>query len=211
MITNQFAAEYGRNSGSIVSVVTKNGTNQYHGSAFWFHNDNHFNACSNTDKAGRPGGYCNPNATSEVRKGAPFTPLNGSDPAGALSGIDSLVGSAIRPNLNTSLDVSSLSVIELLQAGGARLFQTLQTGQRVGTAGRNILRADGIGELGFGLLKNTRIAERHQIQLRADLFNSTNTRNFGIPEGRVNAASFLNQWATNGGNRRIILGLRYTF
>jgi hypothetical protein len=151
------------------------------------------------------------NSFFTLQSGAPFTPLNGSDPAGALSGIDSLVGSAIRPNLNTTLDVSSMSVEELLRAGGANLFQRLQTGQRVGTAGRNILRADGIGELGFGLLKNTKLAESHQIQLRADMFNATNTRNFGIPEGRVNASSFLNQWATNGGNRRIILGLRYTF
>jgi hypothetical protein len=27
----------------------------------------------------------------------------------------------------------------------------------------------------------------------------------------VTSANFLNQWGTNGGNRRIILGLRYTF
>ena len=72
LITNQFAPEYGRNSGSVVSVVTKAGTNQYHGSAFWFHNDNHQNSCSNTDKAGKPGGYCNPTATTSVRKGSPF-------------------------------------------------------------------------------------------------------------------------------------------
>ncbi|MGH9845372.1 MAG: carboxypeptidase regulatory-like domain-containing protein, partial [Blastocatellia bacterium] len=72
LITNQFAAEYGRNSGSIFSVITKAGTNQYHGSAFWFNNNNHFNACNNQDKAARPGGFCNPNATTDVRKGAPF-------------------------------------------------------------------------------------------------------------------------------------------
>ena len=72
LITNQFAAEYGRNSGSVFSVVTKSGTNQYHGSGFWFNNNNHFNSCSNLDKAGRPGGYCNPTATRDVQKGAPF-------------------------------------------------------------------------------------------------------------------------------------------
>ena len=32
------------------------------------------------------------------QSGAPFTPLNGSDPTGALAGIDGLVGNAIRPN-----------------------------------------------------------------------------------------------------------------
>src|SRR5215475_12694783 len=47
LVTNQFAAEYGRNSGSVLSVITKSGSNQYHGSAFWFNNNNHFNACDN--------------------------------------------------------------------------------------------------------------------------------------------------------------------
>jgi hypothetical protein len=27
----------------------------------------------------------------------------------------------------------------------------------------------------------------------------------------LSTANFLNQWATNGGNRRILLGARYTF
>src|SRR5882762_6293212 len=34
VITNQFSAEYGHSSGPFVNVVTKSGTNQYHGTAF---------------------------------------------------------------------------------------------------------------------------------------------------------------------------------
>ena len=51
LITNQFAAEYGRAAGSVMNVVTKSGTNAFHGSAFWFANRNQFNALSNLDKA----------------------------------------------------------------------------------------------------------------------------------------------------------------
>jgi hypothetical protein len=145
------------------------------------------------------------------QSGAPFTVLNGSDPAGALAGINTLVGDAIRPNVITSLPLGSMSIPEIIEAGGAALFQRITAAQRVGNAGRNILRADGINNVDFGIFKNTRLGENQRIQFRAEFNNATNTRDFGIPEGRVNSTNFLNQWGTNGGNRRIVLGLRYTF
>jgi hypothetical protein len=152
------------------------------------------------------------NAFFTLQSGTPFTILNGADPAGVLQGIDSLVGNAIRPNLNTSLDLSSMNLIEIRKAGGASLFSALTTGQRTGNIGRNTIRGDGIANLDFGIFKNTKILEGHQIQFRAEFFNSTNTRNFGTPNTAINSgANFLNQWATNGGNRRIVMGLRYTF
>jgi hypothetical protein len=153
-----------------------------------------------------------------VQSGAPFTVLNGADPTGALAGIDALVGSAIRPNLNTNLDVSHMTIEDVRRAGGAALFRALCgnpsptcAGERVGNAPRNLLRADGIENIDLALVKNTRLANDHVIQLRVEMFNATNTRNFGIPDGRINSASFLNQWATDGGNRRIWLALRYVF
>ena len=51
LITNQFAAEFGRAAGSVMNVVTKSGTNAFDGSVFWFHNDNSLNTRSNLDKA----------------------------------------------------------------------------------------------------------------------------------------------------------------
>jgi hypothetical protein len=137
--------------------------------------------------------------------------LNGSDPAIALASISSLVGNAIRPNVNTTLDLSSMSVEEILQAGGRSLFSTITAAQRTGNAGRNILRSDGINNIDFGILKNTRVGENQRLQLRADFFNLTNSRDFGIPNSIVTSANFLNQWGTDGGNRRIIVGVRYVF
>jgi Carboxypeptidase regulatory-like domain len=42
VITNNFNAEYGRNTGAIVDVVTKSGTNSFHGGAYWFGRWNSF-------------------------------------------------------------------------------------------------------------------------------------------------------------------------
>ncbi|HYO81958.1 MAG TPA: TonB-dependent receptor [Bryobacteraceae bacterium] len=154
-----------------------------------------------------------------LQSGAPFTPLAGIDPGGRLSGIDGLVGNSIRPNVATDLDLASMNVTEMraynrnaaVNGSVTSLFENVTLQNPLGNAGRNILRADGIGNLDFGLIKNTAITETHRIQLRAEFYNVTNTRNFGIPESRINSANFLNQWGTEGGNRRIQLGLRYAF
>jgi outer membrane receptor protein involved in Fe transport len=37
VITNNFSAQFGRNQGAIVNIVTKGGTNEFHGSGFEFH------------------------------------------------------------------------------------------------------------------------------------------------------------------------------
>ena len=156
------------------------------------------------------------------QSGAPFTPLNGSDPTGALNGIDGLVGNAIRANVIAPLPTTSAEqLFNLIRGQGQQFFRPLQCNgptnnpatvcERFGNAGRNILRADGIGNLDFGIIKNTRIGETARLQVRADMFNATNTRNFGIPTASVISGAFLNQWTTNGGNRRIIVGARLVF
>jgi hypothetical protein len=145
------------------------------------------------------------------QSGSPFTPLNGDDPAGALSGISAEVGDAIRPNLNTALNISRMSIEELLRAGGSSLFRQITAAERLGNVGRNVLRSHGLASIDFSILKSTHISENQQIQLRVHMFNMTNTRNFGIPESRINNPGFLNQWGTDGGNRRIFLSLRYAF
>jgi hypothetical protein len=44
VISNTFDAEYGRNSGSVINVVTKSGTNDWHGSAYEFFRNDVLNA-----------------------------------------------------------------------------------------------------------------------------------------------------------------------
>src|SRR5262249_43277247 len=42
--SNAYSAEYGRAGGAVINVVTKSGTNDYHGSAFYFYRDKQINA-----------------------------------------------------------------------------------------------------------------------------------------------------------------------
>jgi hypothetical protein len=54
--TNNFSAEFGRQSGGIVNAVTKSGTNELHGAAFWYLRNNNLNAANffAPAKPGRP-------------------------------------------------------------------------------------------------------------------------------------------------------------
>ncbi len=42
--TSNYSAEYGRSAGGVVNAVTKNGSNQLHGEAFWFYRSSDFGA-----------------------------------------------------------------------------------------------------------------------------------------------------------------------
>ena len=50
VITNSFSAEFGRNSGAQINVVTRSGTNEYHGALFHFHQNSALNARDNIEK-----------------------------------------------------------------------------------------------------------------------------------------------------------------
>ena len=54
ILTNGFDAEYGRNSGSVVNVVTKSGTNQIHGDLYEFNRNKVLNAKNYLDPVKEP-------------------------------------------------------------------------------------------------------------------------------------------------------------
>ncbi len=44
VLLNNYQAEYGRNAGAVVNIVSKSGTREFHGSAYWFKRHEQFNA-----------------------------------------------------------------------------------------------------------------------------------------------------------------------
>ena len=60
LVTSQFGPEYGRNAGSVVNVITKSGSNTWHGSIYEHENNTVLNSMTNfqkrfaTDAAGNP-------------------------------------------------------------------------------------------------------------------------------------------------------------
>ncbi|HEY0545561.1 MAG TPA: TonB-dependent receptor, partial [Pyrinomonadaceae bacterium] len=50
VITNTFSAEFGRNSGAQVNVITKSGTNEFHGTLFEYHQNARLDARTNIEK-----------------------------------------------------------------------------------------------------------------------------------------------------------------
>ncbi|MBM3787095.1 MAG: TonB-dependent receptor [Acidobacteria bacterium] len=159
--------------------------------------------------AGRVLGGWQLNGFLTLQSGAPFGVLNGTDPGGV--GTGNLVGTAIRPFLNTALDLSSMTVRQIQQAGGSLLFRAATRAEPIGDAGRNIFRADGINRLDLGITKNVRLREGHTFQVHANFYNTTNSRDWGIPEGVFTSAAFLNEGAAEVSSRRIQVGLRYAF
>ena len=57
ILTSNYQAEYGRSSGAQISVVTKSGTNEFHGSGYLYHRHEGFNANSWTKQSRKTAAY----------------------------------------------------------------------------------------------------------------------------------------------------------
>jgi hypothetical protein len=73
VVTTNYSAEYGRTSGAVINAITKSGTNQLHGSAFFFDRDQVFDARNFFDPPTIP--------PFQQKQGLHFFRLRGNPPA----------------------------------------------------------------------------------------------------------------------------------
>jgi hypothetical protein len=80
-----------------------------------------------------------------------------------------------------------------------------------GSEGTNVVRADGLQQVNFSLFKNFSIAERLNLQFRADFQNLFNHPNYGLPDLTVGDPAMGSVTSASVNARIIQLGLKLSF
>jgi outer membrane receptor protein involved in Fe transport len=129
--------------------------------------------------------------------GVPFSVSEG-DQADLQNNFDS-----VRPNYVGGCNVYANQNVH--QWYNPQCFTASQYGT-IGNLGRNNLVGPGYVDTDFGVLKDTRITERMQLQFRAELFNLFNHANFATPAGAVISAGVTPHYTSNAGAITSIVG-----
>jgi hypothetical protein len=80
-----------------------------------------------------------------------------------------------------------------------------------GDSGRNILRANGLKELDFTVMKLFKVTESKAFEFRAEMFNITNHPTFSAPATSINSSSGGQVSSTLNTSRIIQLALKFRF
>jgi hypothetical protein len=144
-----------------------------------------------------------------AQSGQPFTIQNGVDSNG-----DGDAGND-RPNLGTGDRTTTAGYVQNAALSGL-----------LGNLPRNSERGPGVNRWNTVFFKNVRLAGNHQIQIRGEIFNLFNTRQYvlttnGVERNLANPTRFYDFTTTAGGNREadgpvwgvrsVILGVKYLF
>jgi hypothetical protein len=90
-------------------------------------------------------------------------------------------------------------------------FRLVTGTARFGSAGRNILRGPGFGNLDVSLLRTFRVTEGMTLDFRVDSFNFTNTPHFNNPNNNMSGGRFLVITSAAQDQRQFRFGLRLGF
>ena len=81
-----------------------------------------------------------------------------------------------------------------------------------GNTGRNAFYGPGLAEGDVSLFKNVSLSERIKMELRAEVFNVTNTPQFTNPDGNIQDGNFLQVTGTRqASERQMQMAVRFTF
>jgi hypothetical protein len=81
----------------------------------------------------------------------------------------------------------------------------------IGSAGRNILRAQSLKDLDLSLFREDRLTERIKLQFRAEFFNILNHPTFDVPQAAITSPVFAAVSGTAVSARQMQLGLKVLF
>ena len=162
--------------------------------------------------------------------GTPYSVLNTGNPLGVLPGQISTISQSqrvqlVNPNATGNTFTSSSVVVVngvrtlVFADPNARYGILPQNSGFVGNLGANTARTGGTANTDLSLVKNIRTyGESQRLQLRAEVFNVFNRRNFiAIPTNTISSAAlttpanFLNLGLTNVVGRTFLFGARYYF
>jgi hypothetical protein len=114
------------------------------------------------------------------------------------------IGDGNLPKSERTLDrFFDINAFELLPNGGVA--------GRVGNAGRNILYQPGIINNDLQVFKNTRIAERHNLEFRWEMYNAANHANWGAASTNVEVPATFGRVLSRGATRTMQFALKYSF
>jgi hypothetical protein len=149
------------------------------------------------------------NVIATLLSGFPITPQIGSNRSG-----DGDTRNPDRPSVNEAFTGP------IIEGNPSQWFNpnafVLPPAGTYGDAGRGILTGPGLADLDLSLFKNLAIAERTNLQIRAEFFNTLNHANFGTPNAIVFSgtqtsatAGLITSTATT--SRQIQFGMKLTF
>ncbi len=112
--------------------------------------------------------------------------------------------------LTTVQGVRARSTLKAIADASGRILMVNPTPGTLGNIAPRFLEGPGSFRLDVNLIKRIRLGERKTLQLRADAIDATNKPQFGDPNVDINSPNF-GRITSAGGNRIIVVGMRYEF